>query len=118
MWDNGAIDPVAKTIRLRAPFPADMGNPDEPNGAWPAGHPVSNTRSGMTHQYCLFQGYWPTSWTERQGTFSGIDATGTNSCAFRPGTAYMRPHILAHNTIANGTPVTVDIANVRIARNP
>lgn len=44
--------------------------------------------------------------------------TGTNSCAFRPGTAYMRPHILAHYTIANGTPVTVDIANVRIARNP
>jgi type II secretory pathway pseudopilin PulG len=95
-WLPGAIDFASNSIRLRAPLPASLGNPDNPNGTWPVGHAVSNggpngPNGGL--KYCLASSLTtPQNWTQYSRTISGVDHSGRNSyCSFPPGTIAIRP---------------------------
>jgi hypothetical protein len=128
MWDNGAIDRVNRTVRLRDPLPKGFGNPDHPAGTWPVGHAVSNVQSGNTYQYCAVSGVaTPTTWTRYAGSIRGVNHTGKgDNCSFPPGTAFTRPLILyGHTPSIPGTtlnepvtpsPTTLDLAHLRWVR--
>jgi prepilin-type N-terminal cleavage/methylation domain-containing protein len=116
-WDDGAIDEVRHTIRLRAPLPAFMGNPDHPNGTWPEGTALSNMKSGRSHYYCAasLAATQPT-WIQ----YSAVVSPG--SCEIPFPTVAIRPLLLLGYTPGqeplDGAPVSIDIANFRVSRLP
>ncbi|SEK70264.1 Protein of unknown function [Roseovarius nanhaiticus] len=95
MFGAGAIDGAAHTVTLSSPFPASMGNPDDPDGIWPAGTRIANSDSGGNFKYvCLHGTRMPKAgqWYRATGYIGGIDLSGSNAeFNFPPGTAYVRP---------------------------
>lgn len=85
-------------ITLNAPFPAAHGNPNDVNGTWPVGTPISNGASGGTYKYFVLSNQSiPQAWTEYRGTVGGLDLTGTNQTTqFPPGAVSMKVLFLAN----------------------
>jgi len=50
------VDQANNQINLNQPFPAAMGNPDDPNGTWPVGTRIANADVGATYQYIAVGG--------------------------------------------------------------
>jgi len=93
MWLPGGIS--GNVITLTKPFPSAMGNPDDPNGEWSIGTPISNTYAGG-YSY-PWSGQVVDSWAYHEGTISGVFTTGVEDYTkFRPGTAYVRVGMLAN----------------------
>ncbi|MGB1234673.1 MAG: DUF2793 domain-containing protein [Planktomarina sp.] len=106
LFESSGVDKANHTITLKTGFPQDMGNPDDPNGTWPAGTAVANCNSGNTYKYALLQGTsLPTSgdWYAAVNHIGGIDLSGTNVATnFPPGTAYVKLLWLPNYTNRNG----------------
>ena len=101
-WLAGGIDYINNTITLRVPLPTSVGNPDHPDGEWPIGHPVCNTRSGGTYKYITANNVLtPPTWTKFEGFIQGVDLSGTNNTfMFPPGTASAKMLFLTNRNTA------------------
>jgi prepilin-type N-terminal cleavage/methylation domain-containing protein len=114
-WLPGGIDAPRGIVRLSVPLPTSMGNPDHPQGTWPAGTAVSNTNRHDGIEYCDARHVAaPAAWTHFECTFGGMNHTGRNVNGRMPtGTASFRPLLMAgySNPVQ---PVTVDYANIRL----
>lgn len=81
-------------IDLNKGFPASLANPDDPNGTWPIGTKLANSRVGATRKYAFYGGLRvPTinEWYRTESYIGGIDKSGKNYTRnFSPGTAYCR----------------------------
>ena len=102
LFDTSGVDRGANRVALRAPLPASMGNPDRPDGIWPAGTRLANSDSGGTYKYATMPGILPPAaeaWYRCTGYFGGTDLSGRNAGAnFAPGTASVRLVWLANFT--------------------
>jgi len=101
LWEDGGVDIATNTVTLSTPFPASAGNPDDPNGTWPAGTDLANRWSGG-FKYSGFSNFVPPAsdeWFFRRGFIGGIDRSGGNrQNNFSPGTALVRAFWLANFT--------------------
>ncbi|PRY93148.1 uncharacterized protein DUF2793 [Hasllibacter halocynthiae] len=107
MFAPGGVDKAAGTVALAAPWPAEMGNPDDPAGVWPAGTAIANGRGGSTYKYAAFSAFVPPEagrWYRGTGFVGGVDLSGRNEPAnLPPGTAAVRLLILAnHSNVPGG----------------
>lgn len=88
------VDKGNNQITLTAPLPSQLGNPDDPNGTWPAGTAIANSNRGQTNKYMVFAAHIPSStdtWFKLQNFAGGIDISGTNKVNnFPPGTAFVK----------------------------
>jgi len=94
LFDLGGVDKTAHQITLNAPFPASLGNPNDPSGIWPVGTRLANSSSSGTYKYAFFAGVTvpqTQQWFQAQNYIGGVDTSGThNGQNFPPGTAYVR----------------------------
>jgi hypothetical protein len=94
LYDVTGLDVDNNTITLKAPWPSDLGNPDDPNGTWPTGTRLANTYPGPAFKYSAFAGLIldeTDTWYQIDNHIGGIDTSGTNANhSFPPGTAYVR----------------------------
>lgn len=56
LFDLGQVDKTANTVTLNAPWPASLGNPDDPSGVWPIGTNLANSSNGGTNKYSFYGG--------------------------------------------------------------
>ena len=94
LFDLGSVDKTTNVITLNKPFPANLGNPDDPNGTWPVGTRIANSSAGGSFKYTVYSSlivpqvdkdYLVTNFV------GGIDTSGTNEAQnFSPGTAFVR----------------------------
>lgn len=94
LFDLAGVDKATGTITLQTPWPASLGNPDDPSGVWPAGTRLANSTNGGNYKYSLFSGLrlaQTDQWYHCENHMGGMDHSGTNRTAnFPPGTAYAR----------------------------
>lgn len=89
MWNAGGI--TGNTITLREPWQGPV---------IAAGTAIRNATSGSTFNYAALANQTvPATWNTYQAVMQG---TGTNANQFRPGTAYIKPIILANYHGASG----------------
>ncbi len=109
-YADGGVNSSTGVITLAAPFPAGYGNPDDANGIWPTGTPVSNGSSGGTYQYIAAGGTpVPQTWTKYSGTIQGIETSGnTATTKFPPATSAIKILFLVNygTTVAQTTRVS------------
>lgn len=95
LFDLGQVDKATHAITLNKAFPANMGNPDDPSGIWPAGTRIANPSSGSSFKYAFYSNLHVPQvdrWYSTNGYIGGVDNSGTNYTAnFPPGTAYVIP---------------------------
>ncbi|MBT4897214.1 MAG: DUF2793 domain-containing protein [Rhodobacteraceae bacterium] len=88
------VDKTAHEITLLAPLAQADGNPDDPNGIWPAGTALANTDSGWNLKPALLdQTILPTAgdWYHACNHIGGVDTSGRNEVKnFPPGTAFVK----------------------------
>lgn len=93
-WDVGGVNFASNTVTLTAPFPASLGNPDDPSGIWPAGTQIANAGAGAGYKYSFFAALTVPEldrWYQTEAFIGGIDTSGTNRPeAFSPGTAFVK----------------------------
>lgn len=117
-WAEGAIDTVNHTVALAAPFPASLANPNAPDGAWPAGQRVANSRRGAQFKYftSATNALTPAAWTYFSGAIEGIDLSGTNATSmFPPGTAAFKVLFLVNRDVANAQTTWFSNIDFRLA---
>ncbi len=94
LFDLGDVNKTTGVITLNQPWPANLGNPDDAGGVWPAGTPLANSASGESHKTALCQTLVPAAadqWYRLTNWIGGTDRSGTNAPAnFAPGTASVR----------------------------
>lgn len=94
LFDLGDVDKTTNTITLKAPLPASMGNPDDPNGTWSAGTRLANSSAAGVYKYAFLAGTilpQTETWYQSESYMGGIDTSGThNAQNFPPGTAFIR----------------------------
>lgn len=95
LFDLGQVDKVANTVTLKAPWPASLGNPDDPLGVWPAGTDLANCSSGGSYKYVFYSSAVLAEtdrWYRSQSYMGGIDYSGGNVTEnFPPATATVKP---------------------------
>lgn len=106
LFDLGGVDVAANQITLKAPLPASLANPDDPNGTWPVGTRLANSSSGDNYKYSILNNFIPAqtdTWYETINHVGGLDLSGRNSLPnFSPGTAYVKLTWLANYSNRNG----------------
>ena len=94
LFSPAQVDKANHSITLLAPLAQSDGNPDDPNGIWPAGTPLANTDSGWNLKPALLdQTVLPTAgdWYHACNYIGGIDTSGRNEVKnFPPGTAFVK----------------------------
>jgi hypothetical protein len=94
LFSPAQVDKANHSITLLAPLAQSDGNPDDPNGIWPAGTPLANTDSGWNLKPALLdQTVLPTvgDWYHACNYIGGIDTSGRNEVKnFPPGTAFVK----------------------------
>ncbi len=105
MWDAGGVDKTNHIITLNQPFPAALGNPDDPNGTWPVGTRVANQAAGGV-KYALLSAFivpLVDKWYRTTNYIGAIDISGTdNYNNFPPGTAYVKYFFAPNDSNAAG----------------
>lgn len=106
LFNLGQVDKVANTVTLKAPWPTNLGNPDDPFGVWPTGTPLANCSNGGTYKYSFYAGSILAEtdrWYRSQSYMGGVDYSGTNVPSnFPPGTALVKPFWLPNYTNRSG----------------
>ena len=94
LFSPAQVDKANHSITLLAPLAQSDGNPDDPNGIWPAGTPLANTDSGWNLKPALLdQTVLPTAgdWYHACNYIGGVDTSGRNGVKnFPPGTAFVK----------------------------
>ena len=95
LFDLGQVDKTANTVTLKAPWPASLGNPDDPSGTWPSGTNLANSSNGGSYKYSFYSGTILAEtdrWYHSQSYMGGIDYSGSNvTNNFPPGTTTVKP---------------------------
>lgn len=95
LFDPSGVNKTNGTITLKTPWPASLGNPQAPDGVWPAGTLLANTGGGMNQKFCampLTVVPQTDQWFQATGYIGGVDRSGVQSASsFAPGTCYIRP---------------------------
>ena len=95
LFNLGQVNKTTHIVTLNKPFPANMGNPEDPGGIWPAGTKIANSSSGNSLKYVFYAGLHVPEvdrWHLTTGHIGGVDNSGTNYTAnFPPGTTYVIP---------------------------
>lgn len=95
LFDLGQVDKTANTVTLKAPWPASLGNPDDPSGAWSIGTNLANSSKGGNYKYSFYSGTILAEtdrWYRSLSYMGGIDYSGSNvTNNFPPGTATVKP---------------------------
>lgn len=106
LFDLGQVDKTANTVTLNAPWPASLGNPDDPSGVWPIGTNLANSSNGGTNKYSFYGGTVLAEtdrWYRSQNYMDGIDYSGGNvSNNFPPGVATVKPFWLPNYSNRSG----------------
>ena len=100
------VNKTAQTVTLTAPFPAEMGNPADPDGIWPTGTALANTAPGQSARFCVLD-RTPLPATETCYMASGhigmTDLSGSGRVSnFAPGTATVSPAFLPNESNHEG----------------
>ena len=94
LFSPAQVDKANHSITLLEPLAQSDGNPDDPNGIWPAGTPLANTDSGWNLKPALLdQTVLPTAgdWYHACNYIGGVDTSGRNGVKnFPPGTAFVK----------------------------
>jgi len=94
LFDGAGVDKANQTIALKTSFPAELGNPEDPNGTWPAGTPLANTATDTAGKMAFFADLvLPSSgdWYHVENVFGGLDRSGTNAVTnFPPGAVFAK----------------------------
>lgn len=116
-WAENGIDFINHVVNLRAPLPANAGNPDAPDGAWPVGHPVANNKAGLSYKYVASSNeLTPSDWALCKGAIEGIDLSGGNlPTMFPPGTAFARIIFLLNRETVNSQITRISNVDLRLA---
>ena len=107
LFDAGQVDKATGTVTLNKPFPAALGNPDDPTGVWPSGTEIANSSSGSSFKYAFYSALVTAEtdrWYRTTGYIGGIDRSGQGvGLNFPPGTAFAKVFWLPnHSNIAGG----------------
>jgi|GEM_PF-471213 len=106
LFDVGQVNKTTHVVTLNQALPASLGNPDDPNGTWPAGTPLANCSSTGALRYTFYTVlYVPEldKWYRTANHIGGVDRSGTNDKEnFPPGTSYVRPFWLPNFTNRSG----------------
>ncbi len=105
-WEPGAVNYETNTITLATPW-------DGPFVA--AGTAARNATSGGTYNYAGLVGSVTNEWTQYEATIQGVSSTDPNR--FRPGTAYIKPLVLANYHGQDGNLVAWRDVQVRVDAN-
>ncbi len=94
LFDLGQVNKTTGVVTLNQPFPASLGNPDDPSGIWPVGTAIANSSNGSNYKYSFYSNFIAPvagQWFQTVHHMGGIDRSGTNqSQNFAPGTASVR----------------------------
>lgn len=95
LFDLSGVDKAQNRVTLKQPLPASMGNPDHPEGVWPAGTRIANRASGWNYKFGFFSDLvldTADRWYRIENAMGGVDLSGNNvPHNFPPGTAQVRP---------------------------
>ncbi len=95
LFDLGGVNKATGVVTLNQPFPAALGNPDDPAGAWPAGTRIANRAGGWNFKFAFCNALvldQTETWYSVENAIGGVDLSGKNvSFNFPPGTASVRP---------------------------
>jgi len=101
LFDLAGVNKTTHVITLNQPFPASLGNPDDLNGAWPAGTAIANA-SKSADKYSFFGPLalpQTDRWYSCTNHIGGIDLSGADlSSNFAPGTAAVQIFWLPNQT--------------------
>ncbi|MGJ8609454.1 MAG: DUF2793 domain-containing protein [Octadecabacter sp.] len=108
--ESGLFDPVdvnktTNIITLNQPLPASLGNPDDVNGAWPAGTAIANSNNSANKFSFFKDAVVPETdrWYRSIDFIGGIDRSGTDvDQNFTPGTAAIQIFIKPNQTNQSG----------------
>lgn len=119
-WNAGAVNASENSITLAAPW--SYANPTAADGTWPAGHPVSNSTSGGTYNYCLaankyYGSVGATPWENSVAHMGGYFTNGAEDTSkFRPGCASARLLLLLNHGAPSSATDQIAVANAFIDR--
>ncbi|MFT5865347.1 MAG: hypothetical protein ACI82I_001080 [Gammaproteobacteria bacterium] len=122
LFDTTDVNKTTNIIILNQPFPAALGNPDDVNGAWPAGTSLANSTSSAD-KYSFFRALVAPQtdrWYQSTSYIGGVDRSGTDLDEnFAPGTAAIQIFWLPSQTNRaggyNGSPDTGNAQRVWFA---
>lgn len=122
LFDTADVNKTTNIITLNQPFPANLGNPADPNGAWPTGTPLANSTSSAD-KYSFFRALvipQVDHWYKSTNYIGGVDRSGTDlDDNFAPGTAAIQIFWLPNQTNRaggyNGSPDTGNTQRVWFA---
>lgn len=105
LFEIAGVDKTNHVITLNKPLPASLGNPDDPDGAWPAGTPIANSNN-KSDRYSFFEALVldeTDRWYLSTSYIGGVDWSGTGpDDNFAPGTAAIQLFWLPNETNRSG----------------
>jgi len=103
------VDHANNVIQLDEPYDGPS-NPDDPQGVWPAGTPVTNALSGASYNYIAGSNEdTPTDWEVWSGTIGGLADFGFHSSSrFRQGTAFVEVGWLLNRATSGNSTSWID----------
>lgn len=122
LFETSGVNKTTHVITLNQPFPATLGNPDDANGAWPAGTPLANSTTSAD-KYSFFRALvvpQTDRWYQSTSYIGGVDNSGADlDDNFAPGTAAIQMFWLPNQTNRaggyNGSPDTGNTQRVWFA---